>query len=291
MANRVPEQLSVMAVHAHPDDEVFATGGMLAMYAEQGIHTINVCCTGGEEGEIVDPALNTEDVRARLRDVRRAELEAAIRVLGVETLEYLGYRDSGMAGTESNQNPESFHLADIDEATGRLVRLIRKYRPHVLVSYDENGSYGHPDHIKAYQITGMAFAAAGDAARYPDAGEPWQPKKLYMCGRSVAQIDQWRAMAEELDLDIPWLRTPPDPDAPPRGLPTERITTRIDTVDFAERKLAALRCHRTQIAPEFFLFNVKPEIVLRAFGDEEYVRVRTSVDAPLPERDLFAGLR
>ncbi len=291
MAGRVFERLAVMTVHAHPDDEVFATGGMLAQYAEQGVHTINVCCTGGEEGEIVDPALNTADIRSRLRDVRRGELEAAARVLGIETLEYLGYRDSGMAGTEANQNPDCFHMSDPEEATGRLVRLVRKYRPHVLVSYDENGSYGHPDHIKAYQITGRTFDAAGDASKYSDAGEPWQPKKLYMCGRSVAQIDRWRAMAEELDLNIPWLRTPPPPGSPRRGIPDERITTRIDTLSFAERKLAALRCHRTQIAPEFFLFGVRPEVVLRAFDDEEYVRVCSTVDAPLPERDLLAGLR
>ena len=291
MESKAAERLAVMAVHAHPDDEVFATGGMLAKYAEQGIHTINVCCTGGEEGEIVDPALNTEDTRARLRDVRRAELEAAARVLGIETLEYLGYRDSGMAGTEANQNSACFHMADPEEATGRLVRLIRKHRPQVLVSYDENGSYGHPDHIKAYQITALAFDAAGDATKYPDAGLPWQPSKLYMCGRSTEQFERWLALAEELDLDIPWLRNPPPPDSPARGLPSERITTRVDVVSYAERKVAALRCHRTQIAPAFFLFTVRPEIVLRAFGDEEYVRVRSSVDAPLPERDLFAGLR
>ncbi len=291
MASREAGSLAVMTVHAHPDDEVFATGGMLALYAEQGIHTINVCCTGGEEGEIVDPALNTSETRARLREVRKGELEAAARVIGIETLDYLGYRDSGMAGTEANQNPACFHMADPDEATRRLVRLVRRYRPQVLVSYDENGSYGHPDHIKAYQVTGRAFDAAGDPKQYVDAGMPWQPSKLYMCGRSTDQIERWRALAEELDLNIPWLRNPPPPDSPPRGIPSERITTRVDVVSYAERKVAALRCHRTQIAPEFFLFDVRPEIVLRAFGDEEYVRVRSTVDAPLPERDLFAGLR
>jgi mycothiol conjugate amidase Mca len=280
-----------MTVHAHPDDEVFATGGMLGKYTAEGIHTINVCCTGGEEGEIVDPALNTEETRTHLREVRKAELEAAARVLGIETLEYLGYRDSGMAGTEANQHPACFHMADPEEATGRLVRLIRTYQPQVLVSYDENGSYGHPDHIKAYQIAALAFDAAGDPSRYTEAGPPWQPSKLYMCGRSTEQFERWRAMAEELDLDVPWLRNPPPPDSPPRGIPSERITTRLDVVAFAERKVAALRCHRTQIAPVFFLFDARPEIVLRAFGDEEYVRVRSSVDAPLPEQDLFAGLR
>jgi mycothiol conjugate amidase Mca len=284
------ERLTIMTVHAHPDDEVFATGGTLAKYAEQGIHTVNVCCTGGEEGEIVDPGMDQDAVRPRLAAVRKLELEAALRVLGIETLDMLGYRDSGMAGTESNQNPASFHMADPAEAAGRLVRLIRKYRPQVLVSYDENGTYGHPDHIKAYEITHLAYDAAGDAARYPESGAPWRPQKLYMCGRSQAAFERWRQMVQELDLDVPWLRNPQAEDGP-RGIATERITTRVDVVDYAERKVEALRCHRTQISPDFFLMKMPPEIVRRAFDDEEYVRVRSSVQAPIPEDDLFAGLR
>jgi len=182
------ERLTFMTVHAHPDDEIFSTGGTYARYAKEGIHTVLVTCTGGEEGEIVDPSMVAEEVKPRLGEVRAQELRCAVAALGIETLEMLGYRDSGMAGTPSNENPESFNMADPEEATGRLVRLIRRHRPQVLVSYDANGSYGHPDHIKAHQTTWAAFDAAGDPDRYPDAGPAWQPKKLYQCGLARAQV-------------------------------------------------------------------------------------------------------
>jgi mycothiol conjugate amidase Mca len=285
------EQLTLMTVHAHPDDEVFSTGGVLAKYAEQGIHTVLVTCTDGAEGEIVDPTMNVEEVKPRLAEVRKLELEASAKILEIGSLEMLGYRDSGMVDKESNQNPASFHMADPDEATGRLVRLIRKHRAQVLVSYDENGSYGHPDHIKAHQITDLAFDAAGDAARYPDAGPAWQPQKLYICGRSRRQADRMRQMAEDLDLDIPWLRAPQDPNQPPRGIPTERITTIVDVSDHALRKRAAFEVHRTQISPEFFVYKLPDAFLKRVFNDEEFIRVRSLVEAPTPEDDLFAGLR
>jgi mycothiol conjugate amidase Mca len=285
------ERLTLMTVHAHPDDEVFSTGGVLAKYAEQGIHTVLVTCTDGAEGEIVDPTMDQEEVKPRLAEVRKQELQDAVKVLGIGTLEMLGYRDSGMAGTESNQNPASFHMADPEEATGRLARLIRKHRPQVLVSYDENGSYGHPDHIKAHQITGLAFDAAGDPARFPEAGPAWQAQKLYICGRSRRQADRWREMAEELNLDIPWLRAPRDVNEPPRGIPSEQVTTIIEVADYAERKREALRVHKTQISPEFFIMNLPPDVIRRAFADEEFIRTRSLIDAPVPENDLFAGLR
>src|SRR5579871_5957640 len=132
-----------------------------------------------------------------------------------------------MAGTPSNQNPACFNMADPDEATGRLVRLIRKHRPQVLVSYDANGSYGHPDHIKAHQITGLAFDAAGDPARYPDAGPAWQPQKLYQSGITPSQFKRWIDLANEMNIEIPWLRQRQEDDRP-RGLPDDAITTVVD---------------------------------------------------------------
>jgi mycothiol conjugate amidase Mca len=285
------EPLTLMTVHAHPDDEVFSTGGVLAKYSDQGIRTVLVTCTDGSEGEIVDPTMNVDEVRPRLAEVRKAEVEAAARVLHIGSLEFLGYRDSGMAGKDSNQDPASFHMANSEEATERLVRLVRKYRPQVLVSYDEKGSYGHPDHIMAHQITGLAFAAAGDATRFPEAGPAWQPSKLYICGFSSRLADKWRAMAEELQLDIPWLRAPRDVNEPPSGFPAELITTIVDVSAFARQKRAALDCHRTQISPDFFVYKIPDEWLGRAFAEEEFIRATTLVDAPLPEDDLFAGLR
>ena len=284
------ERLALMAVHAHPDDEVFATGGVLAKYTAEGIHSILVTCTGGEEGEIVDPTLDQAEIQPRLAEVRAAELRCAVDALGIETLEFLGYRDSGMAGTPANENPASFHMASLEEATGRLVRLVRRYQPQVLISYDENGSYGHPDHIKAHYITQRAFDASGDASLYPEAGPAWQPQKLYVCGIARRQFEHWRALIKEFGLEVPWPREP-QPDDPPRGLPDDAITTIVATGEYAARKITALRCHRTQIRADSFLLQVPEDQVARAMNEEYYSRVRTRVEAPLPEDDLFAGLR
>lgn len=284
------ERLTIMCVHAHPDDEVFGTGGALARYADEGAHTVLITCTRGEEGEIVDPSMNIDEVKPRLGEVRTEELRCAVRALGIETHEYLGYRDSGMAGTESNHNPASFHMADMHEATERLVRLVRRYRPRVLTSYDENGSYGHPDHIKAHQITVRAFDAAGDARAYPEAGPAWQPKKLYYSGFSRGQFERMLRVAEELGIESEWLRRRPS-DETPRGLPQERITTTLDVTPYLDRKRAAFRCHRSQIREDSFMLTAPEEFARRAMYDEVFIRVRSLVEAPTPEDDLFAGLR
>jgi mycothiol conjugate amidase Mca len=284
------EDLTFMAVHAHPDDEVFGTGGVYAKYSDQGIHTVLVTCTGGEEGEIVDPTMVVEEVKPRLAEVRLQELQCAAGKLGIEHLEMLGYRDSGMAGTEGNQNLTSFNMADMDEAVGRLVRLIRKYRPQVLVSYDEKGSYGHPDHIKAYHITRLAFDAAGDPELFPDAGPTWQPQKLYEAGISRGQIDRWLKGAEEAGIEIPWMRARAEND-PPRGLPEEKITTSVLIGDYLDRKRAAFRCHRTQINDDNPMLSIPDEVARKIFIDECFIRSRSLVNAPTPEDDLFAGLR
>jgi LmbE family N-acetylglucosaminyl deacetylase len=160
-------KLTLMIVHAHPDDEVIGSGGTFLRYAEEGLATVLVCCTSGEEGEIVDPSFDQAEAKPRLGEIRREELREAAAVLKIGAVELLGYRDSGMAGTEPNENPASFNKADLVEATTRLVRLIRLYRPQVLASYNDFGSYGHPDHIKAYQITHEAFDRAADPTFEP----------------------------------------------------------------------------------------------------------------------------
>lgn len=284
------EQLTLMTVHAHPDDEIFSTGGSLATYADRGVRTVLVTCTGGEEGEIVDPTMDQEQIRPRLKEVREEELRCSADLLGVCNLELLGYRDSGMAGTPSNQDPASFNMASPEEATGRLVRLVRRYRPQVLVSYDENGSYGHPDHIKAHLITGLAFDAAGDAARYPDAGPAWQPQKLYYCGISTGQRERWAKAAQAAGIEVPWLNQPQE-NEPPRGLSQERITTIVKVEEYIDRKLAAFRCHRTQIRADSFFFQLPLEVARNAYSDEQFIRVRSLVEAAVPEHDLFAGIR
>jgi mycothiol S-conjugate amidase len=181
-------------------------------------------------------------------------------------------------------------MADPEEATRRLVRLVRHYRPQVLVSYDESGTYGHPDHIKAHLITGMAFDSAADPGRYPETGPAWQPKKLYYCGFSRRQLRRLLEIIEELHLEVDWPRRP-EPGDPPRGLPEERITTIVDIRPYLEQKRAAALCHRTQIRADQALFKIPPEIAARVQGEEDFIRVRSLVSAALPEDDLFAGLR
>jgi mycothiol S-conjugate amidase len=185
----VPDPLCLLTVHAHPDDESSKGAGSVALYHAQGIHTVLVCCTGGEEGEVLNPAMDTPEVHARLADLRREELDAAAAVIGYDEVVLLGYRDSGMAGSESNANPDSFARAPLDEAVERLVAIVRRTRPQVMVVYgDDQSGYPHPDHLRVHEIGVAAFRAAGAADRFPRAGAPWQPDKLYYTEFSVARF-------------------------------------------------------------------------------------------------------
>jgi len=286
------EQLTLLVVHAHPDDEAIGTGGTLARYTAAGVRTVLVTATLGEEGEIVDPELNTPEVKARLAEVRREELKQAVAILGVTDLEILGYRDSGMAGSESNEHPASFNRADLDEATGRLVRLVRAYRPQVLVSYNAAGGYGHPDHIACHKVTVAAFDAAGDTARYPEAGPPWTPLKLYFANSPRRQLqsawDQMKARGIPTPLDDP------DFDLTRFTVPDDQITTMIDISDYVRRKLDALLVHRTQIAPDGRFMAIPEDIRREVFSKEYFTRAASRVAVPRHgeyEDDLLAGIR
>src|SRR5438105_1430607 len=163
-------QRTLVAVHAHPDDECIGTGGILARYAAEGVRTILVTCTDGAVGEISDSSLATPE---NLVEVRAGELDESVRILGVSRLCKLGYRDSGMAGTADNNHPAAFLQCDFSEAVERVVRVVREERPQVLVTYDENGGYGHPDHIRAHQVAVAAFEAAADQGQFTEAGPAW----------------------------------------------------------------------------------------------------------------------
>ncbi len=284
----MPDRLTLLAVHAHPDDEAIGTGGVLARYAAEGLRVALVCATRGEVGEIVDPTMDEAAVRPRLGEVREQELRCACKALGVGDVHFLGYRDSGMMGTADNDDPRSFWQADPAEATERLVSIVRTLRPQVMVTYDANGGYGHPDHIKAHRLAVAAFAAAGDAGRYAHAGPaPWQPQKLYYVTfpRSFFRyaIDYYRQSGEP----SPFEGVPVDPDT--LGTPDELITTRVDVRDFLDKKLAALACHRSQVASDFFF--LAPGLVERGLGFEHFILAESRVPTDLPEDDLFAGLR
>ena len=182
--------LCLLAIHAHPDDEASKGAATVARYAAEGVRTVLVCCTGGEEGDLQNPALREagqpfhgltpEQEKQKLAEVRPRELAESVRIIGFSELHMLGYRDSGMAESEANNHPGCFHQADLDEATGRLVAIIRRERPQVILTYnDDQRGYPHPDHLRVHDISVLAFERAGDPAWYPEAGEPWQPSKMY----------------------------------------------------------------------------------------------------------------
>jgi N-acetyl-1-D-myo-inositol-2-amino-2-deoxy-alpha-D-glucopyranoside deacetylase len=285
----MPDTPGLLAVHAHPDDEVIATGGVLADAAARGLRTKVVTCTDGSLGEIVGPGMDPDEVRPRLGQVRAAELAAALSVLGVAEHEFLGYRDSGMVGTDGNDDPRSFWQADIDDAVGRLVAVIRRFRPAVVVTYDAYGGYGHPDHIQAHRVTVLAVEAAGMAALYPQAGPPWHTQKLYYATfprSAIATANQAFAAA---GLPSPFGEGT-DPADLALGTDDDLVTTTVDVRSQLATKRRALEAHVSQIAPDSFFLNVPDEMVEGFYGTEWFLRRRSDVPTLTPETDLFTGL-
>jgi N-acetyl-1-D-myo-inositol-2-amino-2-deoxy-alpha-D-glucopyranoside deacetylase len=273
------QNLTFMAIHAHPDDEVFGTGGTFARLAHQGVRTVLVTATMGEEGEIVDPTLDEHARKAmfpRLAEVRHQELQAAVDALHIQELRLLHFRDSGMAGTPSNKHPESFYRATFDEAVRRLVAVIREMKPQVMVTYDAFGGYGHPDHIQAHRITNAAFEAAGEPRCFPELGlESWQPSRLYYTAMPRSFIV--RAMEEAKASGTPGSWDNPAMNTAIMGTPDEIITTRIDVRAYLENKMRAFAAHKTQIAPDSFVFTLPDEQREQALGYEYFVLARSAI--------------
>jgi mycothiol S-conjugate amidase len=255
------------------------------------VHTVLVCCTGGEAGDILNPAMDTEDVKARLHEVRMEELAESVRIIGYDELVLLGYRDSGMPDSEANKDPRCFAMADLDEAVGRLVAVIRRERPQVIVTYDEDQTrYPHPDHIRVHDISVAAFDAAGDGDRYPELGDPWQPSKLYYTAWSVKRMLAMHERMLELGLESPM--TPERLESMRDASNVERTTTSVDISGFADVRQEALLAHRTQVDPNSgFWFGLPPEENRRMHPYDDYVLARSLVDTNVPEDDLFAGIR
>ncbi len=278
----------LMSFHAHADDETIQTGGALSRYAAGGERVVVVTATDGAEGEIHnydDP----DAVRPRLAEVRAEEVRAALDILGVEHHEFLGYRDSGMMGEESNGHPEAFWQADLMDATARLIRLIRAHRPEVMTIYDPFGGYGHPDHINVHRVGVAAFFGASDLGRFPLEGdeEAWEPAKLYWSAWSrsraeaVAKVRLETGRITEEEYEASRLRGTPDHD----------LTAWLDVEDRVDLKLRALRAHRSQIPHDWPMLAMPDELKPQVVGLETFVRVFSRVDAPDKEDDLFAGLR
>jgi mycothiol conjugate amidase Mca len=293
--------LCLMAVHAHPDDES-TSGGIFSRYAAEGVRTALVTCTLGEEGEIVDPTMDVEAVRPRLGAVRMDELRCSVAALGIEHVYLLAYRDSGMAGTAANANPLAFTNADVEAAAARLVAIVRAERPQVLVTYDEQGGYGHPDHIMAHRIAVAAYEGAGDPTRFPVApGQPgpWEPSKVYYIAWPRERMYELMAELERRGLPNPFADRSGADDAggsepqqePTLLQPESAITTTIDVAAYFERKMASVACHRSQFAESSFFRALPPDLARRAFGQETFILARSRVPTERPETDLFAGLR
>ncbi|GAA4752725.1 mycothiol conjugate amidase Mca [Gordonia alkaliphila] len=283
--------LRLMAVHAHPDDESSKAAATLAKYAAEGHEVLVVTLTGGERGDILNPAMDRPGIMENLPEVRRKEMAEAAAALGVEHM-WLGFVDSGLPeGDPLPPLPEGcFALVPHDEATEPLVKAVREFKPHVIITYDENGGYPHPDHIKCHEVSIAAFDAAGDPEAYPDAGEPWTPLKLYYTHGFIRdRIYRFSEELEKAGMENPfrewlakWKRE--------QGDMMARVTTQVEASEYFQQRDDALRAHATQIDPNGFFFAVPLEWQQRLWPTEEFELAQTRVQTAIPENDLFAGI-
>jgi mycothiol S-conjugate amidase len=283
-----------MCVHAHPDDESSKGAATMARYVDEGVDVLVVTCTGGERGSILNPALqHRADIEENISEIRRAEMERARQILGVRQ-HWLGFVDSGLPeGDPLPPLPEGcFALEPLDIATERLVREIREFKPQVITTYDENGGYPHPDHIRCHEITVAAFEAAADPDAFPESGDPWQPLKLYYdVGFSVERTEALHNAMLECGLESPFTEWRERRRQWAGKLRPPKITTRVDVADWFERRDQALLAHATQVDPNGWFFSIPLDIQRKVWPTEDFELARSLVDSGLPEDDLFAGVR
>ena len=265
---------TLFLVHAHPDDEAISTGGVMMKAKAHGHRVVLATATHGEVGEIhnMDEAAS----RPRLAEIRTEELKHAGEILGVDRIEFLGYRDSGMVDTSDNKDPRSFHQANVDDAAGKLAVLLREERPDVVLTYAEDGVYGHPDHIKAHHVTNAAL----DLLKR----EGWAPRKLYYTAIPRSLMEAFMSqMPEEARQQNQNMRV--------IGTPDKLVTTRVDVHDYVERKREAFSAHVSQNDPNSWFTTMASQIYELAFGTEYFQLARGEPGSPLPEDDLFAGMK
>ncbi|HEX2142423.1 MAG TPA: PIG-L family deacetylase [Candidatus Limnocylindria bacterium] len=307
-----PDRPGLLLVHAHPDDECFATGGLIARAVAEGHRVDLVTCTGGEEGEIHDPSLDYEEAFPRLAQIRAEELRCSLEALrhggppgsapGELHLHMLGYRDSGMMGTPSNERPEAFWNADLEEATRRVVAIVREARPAVMVTYDQNGNYGHPDHINAHRVAAAAWDGAADVGRFPDGGPSHEVAKFY---EVAFNRDRWTTLMTEMKergIDLPWDFGESDSEPPEGaaetaeeefGVPEADITTIVDVSGYARAKRTSMDCHKTQRQDMGWLLDLPDDLAAKALSPEHFMLTRwrgRDVPSGLREASVFDGL-
>ncbi|THV41979.1 mycothiol conjugate amidase Mca [Glycomyces buryatensis] len=284
-----------MCVHAHPDDESSKGAATMARYVREGIEVLVVTCTGGERGDVLNPKMDRPEVQENLPLIRTQEMDRAREILGVKQ-HWLGFTDSGLPDGWLPDSgialPEdAFYLVPTEAAAAPLVEIMRSFRPHVVTTYDEEGGYPHPDHVKTHEISVAAFDAAGDPERYTDRGEAWQPLKLYYqhsFGKARIEALHLAMLAAGLESpyeewlvgDRDWARDK-----------SERVTTRVECAECFGIRDEALKAHATQVDPDGFWFAVPRELQEKAWPTEDYELVSSHLPERLPEDDLFAGLR
>ncbi len=285
------ERLRLMAVHAHPDDESSKGAATMVRYVREGVDVLVATCTGGERGSVLNPKMDRPEIWKDLTEVRRVEMDRAREILGVGQA-WLGFVDSGLPeGDPLPPLPDGcFAVQPLEVAAAPLVRLVREFRPHVMLTYDENGGYPHPDHLMCHAVSVEAFDAAGDPDRYPGQGQPWQPLKLYYHMTFTKQrLTAVHEAALAAGLESPyaeWLDTWDDA----KDI-SHRVTTRVRCAEHFGARDDALRAHATQVDPAGRWFSVPLELQQSAWPTEDYELARSVVDTQLPEDDLFAGIR
>ena len=277
----------IVSIHAHPDDEASKGAGTVHRYHQAGVRTVLVCCTGGEAGDILNPALDTPEVRGRLPEVRLEELARSAEIIGYDEVVMLGYRDSGMPESAENADPGCFARAPLDEAVGRLVAILRRERPQVVLTYgDDQSGYPHPDHLQVHDVTMAAVPAAADPDRYPEAGEPWAVAKVYWSVWSRARILGMHEKFLELGLESPY-----SPEWLERASQDDTITTSVPIHGFEDVRRDALLAHATQVDPTSpFWFGLPWDVARTIHPHDDWVLASSTVATDLPESDLFAGI-
>jgi LmbE family N-acetylglucosaminyl deacetylase len=275
---------SLLAVFAHPDDEAFGSGGSLARYARSGVAVTLVCATRGEVGEISDLALATPET---LPAVRERELRAAARAMGFDDVRFLDYRDSGMAGTADNNNPSAFVNIPAEQVIAQIVGIIRACKPQVVLTFDPSGGYGHPDHIAIHRHTVAAFHAAGDPARYPEQGAPWQPGRLLY---TAIPRSAWREMRDQLAAQGVDTSSFDRLDATATGWPDDQIQFKLDVSSTVAAKWDALNAHQTQFGPDNFFRKMPEATAQQLLSREHFAQAWPEPEPGAVSDDLFSGL-
>jgi len=276
---------TLVAFHAHPDDESSKGAGTVARYHDAGVRCVLITATGGEAGDVLNPAANGPGVKDRLAEIRLRELARATKIIGYDETVLLGYRDSGMPGSSDNAHEDAFVNADFDTALGELVRLVRKEQPDVFLGYDAHERYPHPDHIRVHQLTLALWRAAEDPGRYPEAGPVWEIPKMYAPSWTRRRIVALHRALVERGEESPfgaWLDGDAEDD--------DRRITSVDVGPYLERARDALRAHETQVDPDGPWFSVSTDLVRDIYPYEDFELLASRVGWDETETDLFAGV-